>query len=247
MSVYHFLPLFGSLYLCHAYLSQGQCQSRQLSNNVPNYHYVPSNRSFYIVASEASGWPLGLPGYRSSTFKKYIYTKDQTDNCLLISSEALNNSEGHLIEINAPSSKEITSNFEKILLVADCNRTVREETLLWRDSNLLFFWMCKEYKDSTNIQYLFVILPTFLKKEISLKAEETGYIETVKSYTKSIENVVIKYLDEKLLESIIFHWNDIITRSLSKPPTMGTAKLLVIIIFLAFFGISFCVTIFKLK
>jgi hypothetical protein len=132
MTVYHFLQLFGSLYLCHAYLSQGQCPSPQLSNILPNYHYVPSNRSFYIVASEASGLPLGLHStrYRSSTFKTYIYTKDEKDNCLLISSEALNNSKGHLFEINGPTSKKTASNFEIILSVSECNGTATKKTLL---------------------------------------------------------------------------------------------------------------------
>ena len=254
MALYHFLPMLGSLCLCRAYVSQGYCPSLLLLDPVANYQHLLSNNSYYPIASEAYGPISHNYGYRyldkrgpMNTLKTYIYTKDHADHCLLISSGALNDSKGHIIEINALLPTETAYHFEMILSFSECNRSVMNKTVLWHDSDLLFFWMCFDIEDHRNIQFLLVFMPTILKKEISLKAEKIGYNATVKSYTKTIENLVIKYMDVKILERIKFHWKDIITRSLSEPPTMGTTKLVLIIIFLALFGIGFCVTISKLK
>ena len=242
MAVFQILLLLGLLCLCSGFISNEPCPTLEHSDPIAFYEHKISNNAFYSFAFKTDGSASYENVYRKTpplnTMKRYIYTRD-TDlylHCNLTSSEALNSTNGYLLEIGTQLLDEV----ELLLPYLECNQSVMNKTRLWYYHDVLFFWWCFQPNTSTSIQNWATFVPTLQKNEISLETDK----KKIRQILKELETLVGFYAIYRLVVNFIpttkFDWKAIYTPQLQEKAAaapQNTMNIIVIICFIVVFRI----------
>ena len=187
MVVYQFLQLLGLLCLCSGFISNEPCPTLEQSDHITDITDQPKlrNNVFYSFAIESSGSPSYINVYRKNTplntSKRYIYSRDTEDHCILTFSHAPMSTNGSLLEIGTPLLDDV----QLLLPYLECNQSVMNKTRLWYYHDVLFFWWCFQPNTSTSIQNWATFVPTLQKNEISLETDK----KKIRQILKELETI----------------------------------------------------------